>query len=248
MNLLEGAEEVIRGVGNFPRAGLDGVCRSTGMHMRLIDACVEEYTDVIGTEGASAGAYSALPFGIQVLLQRSVFCQRPDDKQYVEQVMDTNIDYPLGRGLVVQPVDDTNVWIGDPMVQSVPLAGSTVANYVTAINAARKLWKSTVLVPAGAPILHIPPSLVPDLLGKIMWLDGPDLVSVWGDKVVVSDGYDLPSVPRIFLTGPYKVYLMPYQSDLHRATRLNDALVAVNTVALIDTEPCAIVRVGAYTP
>lgn len=246
MKLLEAAQ-VVRGNQRFPRAGLDGVCRSTGMNLRLIEACVEEYTNVVGTPASTAGAYRANPFGVQLLLKRSVLCEQPDDESYVRRTLEANIDYPLGRGLVIQPSNGTNTWVGDPLVQSVPLAGLNADQYAAAINAARKLWKSTVLTPDGGPILHLPSSLLPLLKGAgIVELEGGKLVSVWGDPVVVSDGYDLVGTPRIFLSGPLTIYLMDYVSSMQRATRINDSMVEVNTVALIDTEPCAIVRVGTY--
>jgi hypothetical protein len=251
MKLLEAAT-VNRDAINLFGAGYNAEIRDCGVQMRLTDACEETSQQLVGDSTSAVGFYYVKPFAIEVELARSVVCEKPDDQSWVEKVTEANLEYPLSRALVIQPIASTTSWLGDAGVASVPLAGSPTADdYGTAVMAARKLWFETVMTLEGGPIMHVPPSLVPTLVkaGVLqMKLDG-DAATILGDKVVISPGYDRANGPgNVFFSGPIKIAYMPIQSnDMLRRTRTNDSVVVANTIAIIDTPPCAIVRVGSYS-
>jgi thioredoxin reductase len=127
-------------------------------------------------------------------------------------------------------------------------ATPTPAALAAAVVAARKLWKATVV--GNHPVFHVPPSLVPDLIAANVLvsraIDG-EIAEVWGDTIVVGDGYET-DVPRCFFTGSIDIHIAgPKDDSPVMYFRQNESVVAVDEVAIVDVPPCSIVRVGAYT-
>jgi hypothetical protein len=249
MKLLEAAT-VNRSSDVLGGAGYYADTRDCGLQVRLTDACEEDSIAVVGDNTSEAGTYYVKPFAIEAELRRSVLCERSDDQAWVEKVLETNLDYPLSRALVIQPIASTTSWLGDSGVASVALAGSPTADdYGAAVMAARKLWFESVMSLEGGPLLHVPPSLVLTLVksGVLQVAADGSATSILGDKVVISAGYDRTGA-NVFFSGPVKISYMPIDSnDLLRRTRTNDSVVVANTIAIVDTPPCAIVRVGTYS-
>jgi len=249
MKLIEAAS-VNRGDINLFGAGYNAEIRDCGLRLRLTDACEEESIELVGDETSQVGTYYVKPFAIEVEMARSVVCEKPDDQAWVEKVLEANLDYPLSRALVIQPIASTTSWLGDAGVASVALAGSPTADdYGTAVMAARKLWFETVMTLNGGPILHVPPTLVPTLVkaGVLQVNQDGQATSILGDRVVIAAGYDRAGA-NVFFSGEIKIAYMPIQSnDLLRRSRTNDSVVVANTIAIVDTPPCAIVRVGTYS-
>jgi hypothetical protein len=249
MKLLEAAS-VNRDALDLGGAGYNVNMRDCGLNVRLTDACAETSVQVVGDNTSEAGTYYVKPFAIEAELRRSVLCERPDDKSWVEKVLEANLEYPLSRALVIQPIASTTSWLGDSGVASVTLPGSPTADdYGAAVMAARKLWFETVMTLEGGPIMHVPPTLVPTLVkaGVLQMMPDGSAATILGDKVVIAPGYDRTGA-RVFFSGPIKIAYLPVDAnDLLRRTRTNDSVVVANTIAIIDTPPCAIVRVGTYS-
>lgn len=246
MKLLEAA--TVNQGGERWTSGYNSTARECGVQLRLTDACEEESIELVGNEDSTASAYFVKPFSIEAQLNRGVLCERPDDKEWLEKVLENNLEYPLSRALVVQPIDGTDSWLNHADVQEVALAGATADNYRTAVVAARKLWYESVLSLEGQPIFHVPPSIAPILVtaGVLQVDGGGKAVTIWGEPVVIANGYEM-GTPRAFFTGPIKIEYMKIESgEILRHVRLNSSTIVVNTLAVVDTPPCAIVRVGTY--
>jgi hypothetical protein len=246
MKLLEAAQ-VNQGSERWT-SGYNSTARECGVNLRLTDACEETSVDLVGTDASEASAYHVNPFSIEAQLNRSVLCERPDDQAWVEKALEANLEYPLSRALVIQPIAETDSWLNHADVQEVALAGNTADNYRTAVVAARKLWYESVLSLEGQPIFHVPPSIAPILVtAGVLQIDGGGkAVTIWGEPVVISNGYEM-STPRAFFTGPIKIEYTSVQSnDILRHARMNNSSIVANVLAIVDTPPCAIVRIGDY--
>lgn len=249
MKLLEAAR-VNRDSLNLFGAGYYSDTRECGLQVRLTDACEETSIPLVGDNTSAAGQYFVKPFAVEAELRRSALCERSDDQSWVEKALEASLEFALSRALVIQPIDGTTSWLGDPGVASVTLAASPTADdYGTAVMAARKQWFETVVSLDGGPILHVPPSLVLTLVkaGVLQMNQAGEAATILGDKVVIAPGYDRTGA-RVFFSGQIKIAYMPIDSnDLLRRARTNDSVVVANTVAIVDTPPCAIVRVGTYS-
>lgn len=249
MKLLEAAR-VNQDSLNLYGAGYYSDTRECGLQVRLTDACEEESIELIGDENSASGTYYVKPFAVEAELRRGVRCERADDQSWVEKALEASLEYALSRALVIQPIAGTTSWLGDAGVQSVTLPGSPTAdNYGTAVMEARKKWFDSVVSLEGGPILHVPPSLVLTLVkaGVLQMNQDGEAATILGDKVVIAPGYDRTGA-AVFFSGQIKIAYMPIDSnDLLRRARTNDSVVVANTVAIVDTAPCAIVRVGSYS-
>jgi hypothetical protein len=187
---------------------------------------------------------------VEAELRRGVLCERADDQAWVEKALEASLELALSRALVIQPIAGTTSWLGDSGVASVALGGSPTADdYGAAVMAARQQWINTVVSLEGGPIMHVPPSLVLTLVkaGVLQMNQQGEAATILGDKVVIAPGYDRAGA-RVFFSGSIKIAYMPIDSnDLLRRVRTNDSVVVANTVAIVDTAPCAIVRVGTYS-
>lgn len=249
MKLLEAAS-VNQDDLNLFGAGYNADTRECGLQVRLTDACEEESIPLIGDGNSAAGNYFVKPFAIEAELRRGVLCERADDQSWVEKALEASLEFALSRALVIQPIAGTTPWIGDSGVQSVTLPGSPTAdNYGTSVMAARRKWFETVVSLEGGPILHVPPSLVLTLVkaGVLQMNQAGEAATILGDKVVIAPGYDRTGA-AVFFSGSIRIAYMPIDSnDLLRRARTNDSVVVANTIAIVDTAPCAIVRVGTYS-
>jgi hypothetical protein len=98
------------------------------------------------------------------------------------------------------------------------------------------------------PLMHVPPSLVGELqAASLLLITGPEEVSsVTGDKVIISDGYDDVTTPKVFFTGEVIVRLSNVDDEggpLYDH-RINNYSLSLNEWAAVDFAPCATVRVG----
>lgn len=249
MNLLEAAT-VNDGRVDWLGNGYNAQSRECGVQMRLTDACEEESIELVGDENSEVAQYTVKPFAIEAQLNRSVLCERPDDTEWVKKVVEANLDYPLSRALVIQPIAGTNSWIGDAAVPTVALgADPTADDYTAAILEARAQWFETVMSIKGGPILHVPPSLVPTLVkGGILSMKGDgDAATILGDRVVIGTGYERTNM-NVFYSGEIKIYHSSIDTnDILRRARTNSSIILANLIALIDVAPCSIVRVGSYS-
>jgi len=247
MRLLDAAD-VREGTGEWYR-GWEGDSRECSVRVVLEDACDPDQGGEL-IPGSDPGVYTTLPFGITAELHRTVRCMRDDDEKWLQQALESVQEYVLGRALVSQPVAGTESWIGDPAATEVA-APADATGLVAAVAEARALWYAKAVnpdvTPPGHPILHVAPEVAPQLVvDGVLKFNETAVYSVWGDPVVINAGYSLEGNPQVFFTGALEVYLSSVDtSGLLVASRTNKAQLLVSQIAVIDTDPCAIVRVGA---
>jgi len=215
----------------------------------LEDACDPTTIALRGTTGSVPGQYKVEPFALRGILRRGQFCKEDDDAAWWTAAFEKSLEFALTRALVIQPVAGTNAWVGDAGVQTVALGGSpTDAALATAVMAGRTQWFNTVTSVTGKPIMHVPPSMAPALArgGVLGYGNNGEVYSIAGDPVVIGDGYDVAS-PHVFFTADVEIYLMAADDEGGPlpVARINDLVDAKNIVAMIDTAPCGIVRVGS---
>lgn len=217
--------------------------RECGVEIRLVEACdlPTAETPVIGSNTSLPGSFKTVPFAIDGFLRRGTFCALPDDLAWFTKAFEDELDYILGWMFTINHAAGSESWIGDNNVQSVALAGNTAAQRVAGIMAARKQWRKTV-VTVGGPVLHLPPSWAPDMKAAGL-LENPDL-TITGDPVVTSDGYDEKGIA--FWTGPVQLKVGKLKAEMVPRARTNDEVNVLDTFAQIIVSPCSIVRVGAY--
>lgn len=220
--------------------------RECGMELLLTEACTqspEEREIVGGDDSTSPGTYKAFSFPIQGFLRGGVLCQRPDDIDWFAAAFQNSLDMALGFALTVEYADGAQVWTNGPDVQSVALAATpTDAQLGAAVAAGYRQWYKSVVVAAGGPILHVPPSLAARLKFAGVLLD--DNKSIYGTPVVINPGYD--EHPNIFWTGPITIKVgVPITENVPLA-RLNSRTLITDQFAEFDIPPCSIVRVGTY--
>lgn len=217
--------------------------RECGAEIRLVEYCGEtpDETAVIGTSTSVPGAFKTMPFAIDVWLRRGNFCAQPDDLQWLTTAFRDKLDFVLTWMLTIQHATGSEAWIGDDNVQSTALAGSTAAQRVAGIMAARRQWLKSV-VTTGRPILHLPPSWAPDMKAAGL-LEDVD-TTITKDKVVTGDGYDEKGIA--FWSGPIGIKIGKINPETVNRSRTNDQINVVDTFAQFFVSPCSIVRVGAY--
>ncbi len=244
MELLDVAD-VRGGVERLNYVGENRVSRECGLWLRRTDPCEDTSGDVIGDEDSRAGTYVTKPFFYEALLQRSVSCELPDDRSWVEAALREQNERVAGNALVVQAITGTESYTNGPGVQSVAYTTTSDATKGDSVAAGRKLWSDTVAGAGVHPIMHVPPTLAPALGRAGILLPGQDK-NLWGDPVVINAGYDTTN-PRVFWSGPIKIYLSSIEDVLVRAAQVNDSVIAANQMMLVDVAPCTIVRVGTYS-
>jgi hypothetical protein len=236
--------------------GYHGVSRECAVHIEVEDPCPPDWevpegnaTELVGDVDSRKANYLVRPFPIRSFLRQSVSCQQDDDAAWFQAAVKAHLDYVVSQGLVRQFASDQETWVGDSGVQSVAIGTATAAGRLAAVIAGRKLWFSTVVSRAEAPLLHVPPSLAPELVTSgVLAVNGPeDVHSVWGDKVVISAGYDEATTPHAFFTGEVIVRLGTPSDEGGGVydRRINNYTLSANQWAAIDLAPCAIVRIGA---
>lgn len=237
-------------------SGYYGVARECAVHMEIEDPCPADWavpgagaTAIVGDVDSRKANYWVQPFPIRSFLRQSVKCEQGDDKDWFLAAVKGHLDYAVSRGLVTQYASNQDVWTGDAGVQTVPIGAATAPGRLAAVIAARKQWFASVVSAVDAPILHVPPSMAPELVTSgVLAVNGPeDVHSVWGDRVVISAGYDEAATPRAFFSGEIIVRLTGVDDEggpLYDR-RINDYTLSANQFAAIDLAPCAIVRVGA---
>jgi hypothetical protein len=229
-------------------AGYNNSTRACAVHMEIQDPCGGEANiAIMGTVTGRPASYFVQPFAVRAYLRQSVSCEGPDDKDWFRESARAKLEYVAGRGLVQQFAPTVETWIGDAGVQSVALPGTSAAQYRTAVAAAYDLWNASVASSSGEPLMHVPPSLVPDLQAAgILSVTSPDEISsVYSSKVVSTPGYDLNA--KIFFSGEIVIRVGEPDDEggaLYFA-RINDVTLSMNTLMAIDVAPCSIVRVGA---
>lgn len=247
MKLLDAAD-VERGNGTW-YAGWEGDSRACGVEVELVDSCdPDDNGDLVGDENSAPGTYTTLPFATVAKLRRPVNCLRDDDEQWLTDALKAAEEYAVSRALVVEAVPGTESWVGGDQVKEVPYTAADPldeAALETAIVDARELWFSTVLSTDGAPILHVSPRVAPTLVrAGILQITADGPYSIWDDKVVIAPGYTTES-PSVFFTGPIKVYLSTVDTmGLLVGNRNNRTEISANFIAVLDVDPCTIVRVG----
>jgi hypothetical protein len=226
--------------------GLNRVARECGVWVLRTDPCEDTSGDVIGDDTSRAGQYTTRPFFYEARLTRSVACELPDDAPWTMRALKEQNDRVAGNALVVQAIADTDSYTGHADVASVTWTTTTDVTKGDSVTAGRKLWTDTIAGAGVHPIMHVPPSIAPALARAGILLAGQDK-NIWGDVVVINSGYDSTN-PRVFWTGPIKIYLSTVEDPgLMRIPRTNDSLVSVNQMVMVDVAPCTIVRVGPYS-
>lgn len=255
MKLLDAANVNPRGGSRAPSDGrwLQGYNNSTracAAQMEIEDPCGGESgqapVPIVGNVLDRKASYFVQPFPIRSFLRQAVSCEQPDDKDWFAEAVKAKLEYVAGRALVTQFHPNVDTWIGDPTAQTVTLAGTTAAQYRTAVADAYDLWNSSVIDVLAEPIMHVPPRIAPDLVSAgILMATGPDeQSSIYGGKVVVSPGYDLNA--KIFFTGEIvvRISVVDDEGGPLYAARINDVTLSSNQLMAIDVAPCSIVRVG----
>lgn len=234
--------------------------RACGGFVQLLDACGpsgDTGVDVIGDDTSEVNTYVTMPFAVVSALRTAVKCSKPDDAAWLEKALQASQEFVLSHAMLVQPIDGTESWVGDPAVTEVPLAtGATQDALVAAIAEARDIWFTTVLTHDGQVIMHVAPAIAPALVrAGVLFISNPSgpsgrngANSIWGDDVVIAPGYNLDS-PQVFFTGPIGVKLSSVDTSggLLVDARSNRTYTQANQIAEIDVNPCSIVRVGAMS-
>ena len=227
--------------------GYNASSRSCSMQIEVEDPCGgEANTALVGDINDRKGRYWVQPVSVRNFLRQSTKCEQPDDKDWFRQAVAAKLEYIAGGYLVKEYMPAVTTWIGDTGVPSVSLAGTSAAQYRTAVVAAYDLWQANVVDPIGEPLMHVPPALVPDLTAaNIITATGPnEFISIFSPKVVASPGYDLSA--KIFFTGEVIVRISDIDDEggpLYTA-RLNNVTFSANMQLAVDVAPCSIVRVG----
>lgn len=227
--------------------GYNASARACAMHMETQDPCGGEANGaVIGDVNDRKGDYWVQPVNVRSYLRQSVLCEQFDDKDWFRQAIIAKLEYIAGLYLVTELAPAVETWIGDTAVQSVALAGTSAAQYRTAVAAAYDQWHSTVADTHSEPLMHVPPSLAPDLqaAGIIAVTSPTEVSSVYSPRVVVSPGYDKNA--KVFFTGEIVVRITGVDDEGGplREARLNNVTLSANQQLAVDVAPCAIVRVG----
>jgi hypothetical protein len=229
--------------------GYNWSSRACGVQVSIEDPCDPAVTQMINQDTTRPGSYFVSPWLLRERLTRPVTCSQPDDLSWARDAMEAATEMGLGRGLVTQVNDLAETWVGDAAVQTVALVASPSADQLgTAVTAAREQWFKTVVDPFGPPIMHVAPKMaIAAVRAGIMIVTGPDqLISVWGEQVVMNPGYDV-ATPHIFFTPKPVVHLGTISDEggeLYKA-QINQKDIFMNRPAAIDIPPCAIVRVGS---
>jgi hypothetical protein len=235
--------------------------RACSVELDIKDACDAdaEATGGVLVQGTGLGVYPARPFVVRAEVAPSVRCSIPGGAAWLTSVTEEALSFAVARALTVTPnpgYGADQVWIGADGVTAVPAAGDVRTTpgaeaLALAIAVARARWFRLVArEPGVAPILHLSPLAVPALARLVMLrLSGDDYVTVWGDPVVMDEGYDPidldAGAPVAFWTPPFEVEHGPAQD-------IGDDVVqtSVNTQRLLTTIPvrvslaaCSIVRV-----
>jgi hypothetical protein len=224
--------------------GTEKEARECAVVLALTDVC-EVDSDNVLVDG-SAGIYTTRPVGLTGTLSQPAQCAQPDDPEWLNGAMKDSLEFAIGRALVTQPITgfgEDGIWVGATDVVEEP-AGATLAEGVAK---GRTTWYSHVIPDGGKrPLLHVSPTSAPALAvaGVLHVLSTGETVTIWGDDVVMSPGYDIAD-PLAFWTGPIKVTVSSAETtDQVYNTRQNRAQVTSGLVAVVDIPPCSIVRVG----
>lgn len=256
MKLLDAAT-VKTGTGDWTR-GHDAnsrICAGVSVYLAECDPAVTatvigEDLDAADFDVPAAGCkYRVQPFGIMATLRRNTMLEQSDDAAWLAAALTFSAEMPVARGFLIQQgIGDT--WIGSANTHQVTNSGSTVATLRTAVLASRAQWFNTVI--GAEPLLHVSPAAALQLRDAgIIQLDpvSGDDRTLWGDPVVMSPGYaDITglSATPIFWSGPIEITLSAVnQEEVMREVRANRAMYQVSMLAEIDTDPCAIIRIGA---
>lgn len=227
--------------------GFKNTTRACAVDIEVQDHCANNVTlNLMGATTSRPGQYDVIPFAPMTYLRQSVSCELPDDKDWLLEVNRAKLDYIASWALVAQFGSTIDTWIGDPGVQTVTLAGTSAAQYRTAVAAAYDQWHATVANTSAEPLMHVPPALVPDLqAASILMVTSPtEISSVYSPKVVSSPGYDKNQ--KIFFSGSIDIYIGEPEagdSPIYNA-RMNDVTISASTLMALDVAPCSMVRVG----
>lgn len=232
--------------------GYNSSSRACGIQVSLEDPCDSAIIQMVNSNTSRPGSYFVSPFAIRGRLTRPVTCAEPDDLSWTVDALDEVTEMALGRALVTEVNDLAEVFVTASAVQHVVIAGAptpTDAQLGDAIDAAREQWFKSVVSPGGPPILHVPPKMLRKAVrsGAVMVTGPEQVISVWGQPVVVNPGYDIAS-PYIFFTPAKPVVRLTDVDDeggLVSKAQINQQDIFANRIAAIDIPPCSIVRVGA---
>ena len=230
----------------------DRSCAVTAQFTELCPADPDDITVIEVVDGADTpGTHAVKPFPIEAFLTRSTMCEQMDDAAWLEKAIRTVTERTVGRALVIEAVTGSETWINGTGVQSVTLAGSTVANKAAGVIDGRKKWFDTVVDPdVSGPGLHVPPEHLPDLVtGSVVVVDAAtkEISTVWGDPVVVNAGYSRTG-SNMFWTGSIGIHLDdPDGLGPNRIARQNTVEFRLHRMAAIDLVPCSVVRIGTYS-
>jgi hypothetical protein len=255
------AATVKTGTGKWERGWDSDARAASGVSVYLSECDPAVTTDVIGQAEADtdeACFYHVHPYAVLATLRRGTRGEQDDDQAWLARVVRESAEVPVGRGLLLRQ-GDSDVWLGNPDVTEIPAPVLTdTAGVQKAVSDARAAYFHSTLG-LGDPILHVNPGNALALKNAgVLQLDpvtGDDR-TVWGDVVVISEGYsDIPgmsAVPPAFFTGPLEITLSEVTAEMVvRAVRQNKAMFQVSMIAAIDTPPQGIVRIGpppAVTP
>lgn len=222
--------------------------RECGVELLLTEACTESPTEhaIVGGHGSKIGDnYKVASFPIQAFLRTGILCAQPDDMEWFTQAFMQSLEMAISYGFTIEAAAGTDTWTNGPGVTVQAQAGTTtptITQRVDAIKAGRRLWYKTVITETGIPVMHVPPSLAPDL--KFNGVLQDDNKNIWGDPVVIAPGYD--EHPNVFFTGPIEIKLGKLMRDNVPVPRMNNQTMVADVFAAIDVAPCSIVRIGAY--
>src|SRR6478752_549028 len=145
MKLLEAANVNPPGGSRAPldgrwSQGYNASSRSCSMQIEVEDPCGgEANTALVGDINDRKGRYWVQPVSVRNFLRQSTKCEQPDDKDWFRQAVAAKLEYVAGGYLVKEYMPAVATWIGDTGVPSVSLAGTSAAQYRTAVVAAYDL-------------------------------------------------------------------------------------------------------------
>lgn len=217
--------------------GTESEERSCAVSVQLTDVCGPDPTkgDVINSTPGEPALYDIVAFASTARIDRKIPCAADDEIDWLTDTMNSDevLDSIIGRALCTEHATGAMTWIGDTAVTQETVTG-TVPD---AVIAGRVTWTGGN---SGAPSLHTSQEVVPSLvLAGVVTEDGQK--TVWGDDVVVSNGY-LPATT--FWTGPISVELGKVQVDTWVDAPANKMAFNGTRLLAVDMPPCSVVRIG----
>jgi hypothetical protein len=233
------AVDLIVGDGSW-MLGWDVNDRACGVRFNLVeDHCSPDETAdyLIGSEGTVfPSPYHVSSFSVTSRLEPPLACLEGDEEAWLKTKVFESLDLPVGRA-ITRGILGSDAWIGNPDVKSESKGSGALGEPILA---GRNRWMRNIF---GLPMLHVSLDQILPLVKEqvIRWTEAGDLLTVWGDPVVFSAGYEPET---LFWAGDIEVRVSAIDTDVLLRARENMSTIRAEMVVAVDMSPCSIVRIG----